>query len=594
MAMTLKQKKALALATARGRLGLKKEQTQQPLDEYMAANAQIATEPEEASFLESMGRGMTDVYQGGKQLAVNIGAATGLTDQATADEYNRKVNEELGLFNKNNPGIQAGRIAGNIATPLSLLPFAAGSGAVRAASVPFMGGLLGAAQPVENPNDFAKQKLAQTGIGALAAPLLPLGGKAVGGVASTLGNFASPLFAKGRTKAIEQILRSEAGDDTGRIVSALQNTPQGNPTSAQAIAAAARQTGEDFGSPLVRLEKDLAREGIAGQQLRSRYAEQAIDRKSRLGQIAGSPERMADAVSRRASAADPYYKAVEDSVKNVNTGNISTYIDDVVAKAPNEPGVTGPLKWIQNKMATDTTPKALHSLSRQIKIMAQKKNPAGQSLYNKTVLGAVKDRLDTAIGQTEDSFRMAQKIYAKGSRPINQMKVGKELAYALENALETESPASFANAIRNAPRTIKKATNVGVYENLSDILKPKQLEDVQNVLTELMNQKQQSLMERSVRPIFSDIKTGIEPRLPRLLERSVVIANAALRKLGVDKADEYHKEIISILMEPEKLVQVLQRPQSDKTRQVAMEIVNKLSSQIPAQTAGRAAGEDNR
>jgi len=41
-------------------------------------------------------------------------------------------------------------------------------------------------------------------------------------------------------------------------------------------------------------------------------------------------------------------------------------------------------------------------------------------------------------------------------------------------------------------------------------------------------------------------------------------------------------------------VQVLQRPQSDKTRQVAMEIVNKLSSQIPAQTAGRAAGEDNR
>ena len=575
--MTLKQQQALAMAKARGRLALKKDQTTDPVKE-------------EASFLEQAGRGMMDVYQGVKQAALNAGAATGLTNQSTADEYNRKLNEELRLYNKNNPPIQAGRIAGNIATPISLLPFAAGTGAARAASVPFMGGLLGAAQPVENPDNFAKKKLGQTAIGALTAPILPLAGKAGKKAISSVGNFVSPLFAKGRTNAIEDILRSEAGSDTGRIISALQNAPTGS-TSAQAIAAASRQTGEEFGSPLVRLERDIARQGIAGQPLRSRYAEQAINRKSRIGEIAGSPERMADAVSRRAAASDPYYKAVEDSVKNVDITPVSSYIDDIITKAQNEPGVSGPLRWIKNKLSDDLTPKAMHSLSRQIKIMSNKKNPAGQSLYNKTVLKSVKDSLDAAIGESEESFKMAQKIYAKGSRPINQMKVGKELAYALENALENETPASFANAIKNSPKTIKKATNVGVYENLSDVLKPKQLADVDLVLNELMNQKHQSLMERSVRPIFSDIKTGVEPRLPRLLERSVVIANAVLRKLGVDKSDEYHREVVNILIDPNKFIEVLQRPQNDKTRKVALEIAAKLSSQISAQTAGRAAGE---
>jgi hypothetical protein len=157
--------------------------------------------------------------------------------------------------------------------------------------------------------------------------------------------------------------------------------------------------------------------------------------------------------------------------------------------------------------------------------------------------------------------------------------------------LETETPASLTNAVRNAPRTINRATKIGAYESLSDILNPRQVQNVENVVTELMNAKQQSLMERSVRPIFSEIKTGMEPRLPRILERSVVIANHALKKLSVDKSDAYHKEIIGMLMEPEKIVSILQRPADDKTRRITMDIVNRLSSQVPAQTSGREAGE---
>lgn len=597
MGMTVEQRKALALATARGRLSNPKS----AVEKYFAANAGIETEPEEASFTESVGRGMMDVYQGGKQLALNA-----FGDQETADSYNAQVSEELGLFNKNNPDILsmqgAGRILGNIATPLSLLPGAAGTGAARAASVPAMGGLFGAMQPVQDVDNFAGQKAEQIGVGAALSPVLPLLGKGAGKIGLAIENAVAPLSAKGRTASIEALLSHQANKDSGgfdKIVSALQEPSNGR-TTAQMIAAANRGSSSDFGAPLVRLEKDLAQEGIAGEALRSQYAKQAAGRKSVIDGIAGTEARMRDAVNRRAYAADPYYQVVSDSVNEVDVGNIRSYIKDVIKRNPNELGVTGPLKWINNRLRFkdpkkpqgELSPGAMHSLSKQIKVMANKKNAAGQSEYNKTVLSAVKDQLDKSIGETEEAFSLAQKAYAEGSRPINQMQVGKELAYALESALENETPASLTNAIRNAPQTIKRATKIGAYENLSDILSPKQVQDVENVVTELINQKHQSMMERSVRPIFSEIKTGLEPRLPRILERSVVIANHALKKLSIDKSDAYHKEIIGMLMEPESLVQILRRPSDDKTRKIAMEIVSRLSSQVPAQTVSREVGSD--
>ena len=289
--------------------------------------------------------------------------------------------------------------------------------------------------------------------------------------------------------------------------------------------------------------------------------------------------------------ADPYYRDVEASVKNIRPDNVLNRINDIISKNVNEPGVVDPLRWIKSRLQDDLTPGAMQSLSKQIKNMSFEKNVAGKSLYSKGALNSVKKILDDEIGKTEKAFKTAQDVYRKGSRPINQMQVGREMALKLENAMETETPGTFLNAIRNAPRTVQRATGLGVYENLGDILKPGQLRKVDNVAQELLRQKQQAIMERSVRPIFSDIKGGIEPRLPRILERSVVIANHALSKLGVDKSDEYHKLALDMLMNPERLIQVLKQPEQDVSRKLAMQIVDRLSAQIPAQTAARSVGE---
>lgn len=94
--------------------------------------------------------------------------------------------------------------------------------------------------------------------------------------------------------------------------------------------------------------------------------------------------------------------------------------------------------------------------------------------------------------------------------------------------LLNETPGTFTNAVRNSPRTVKRATGVGYYDELGDVLEPAEIAKVEAVTNELLRQKHQSLMERSVRPMFSKLDKSIEPRLPAILERSVVIANHAL------------------------------------------------------------------
>lgn len=567
------------------------------VEQYMERNARLPREyGEEASFVESMGRGMMDVYQGGKQLAMNVLGTEG------AEDYNKQLQNELELYDKNNPNFQFGRLAGNIATPLSLLPASAGASAgARGASLLGAGGVFGAMQPVADSENFFQNKAAQAATGAALAPVLPLAGKAAGAVKRGVGHLTRPFSDKGITQDLSELFRKEALGESGsdasinKIIDAVQNrktyVPGNVPTAGQAIADVARETGDDFGAGLVRLEKDLSREVAEGQALRAQTAAQEAARKSAIGSIAGTPEKMAAAEAARRAAADPLYEKVAQSQLPVDIGPVVNKIDDILFRNPNESKITRPLLQIKKKLDEGgVSPRALQSLSKEIRDMSGIKSASGQREFSTTALNSVKKSLDAQIGRTEAAFRAAQKTYKRKSKPINQMQVGKELAKALETPLDQETAATYMNAVRNAPRTIKRSVDVGIYDDLGDILSADQIRNVENVANELLRGKQQAQMASRVKPIFGELETSIEPRLPRVLERSVVIANHILKKIGVDKSKDYQRVAIDILQNPEKLVPLLRMSEQSIERKIAMEFVKQMSAQVPAQTGGRAVG----
>ena len=589
--------------------------------------------PGEAPLLAQAGRGMMDVYQGSKQLALNVGEKMGMGD---AEGYNKQLEEELGLYNKSNPGIQPARIAGNIATPLSLIPGSLGRTAVqRGASTLGAGGAFGATQPVEGDEDYWNKKATQTAIGAALAPVAPLairGGQAIGNFGKRV---TRPFSDEGITADLADLFQKEAGDadSVQKIVQAITSrktyVPGNAPTVGQSIADATRGTGDDYGAALVRLEKELGSEGIEGQVLRSQAAQQAAGRKGVIDAIAGTDADLAAAeAARKAGSLERYsaayskrpkitekvpevvppqptgiLSATGEQIMSPETVKFATRIESNLRKLIKDPFLKKAVPMANNLAKAEgitlkSNPiKYLHYVKIGLDKQLSKTGDDALSNTEKRAVREIKGKLVDWIGGKSPAYSEAREGFARESIPINRMEVGRELQKGLSKSSDLsapmESPAPFLGAVRDAPRTLKRGTGFNRYNELGDVLTPEQTRGVQNVANELLRKQQQDAMGRSVSPILNKLETEIEPRLPRILERNVVIANAVLRKLGMDKSPDYQRVAIDILQNPDKILPLLKLPESDPRRLLAMEIMKNLPKQVPAQTGARTSVQEN-
>jgi hypothetical protein len=136
----------------------------------------------EAPFQRQVYQGIMEQYKGAKQLGLKAGAALGIVDPKTAQDYSRQLSEEQLLYEAHNPRFQAGRLVGNVAAFPVPLPAAATATVPRLAAA---GALQAAIQPVVGPDEsFWRTKGVQALTGAVAAPVV---NRAVQGLATGAG-----------------------------------------------------------------------------------------------------------------------------------------------------------------------------------------------------------------------------------------------------------------------------------------------------------------------------------------------------------------------------------------------------------------------
>lgn len=200
--------------------------------------------------LVGAGRGLTDLGQGTKQLALNAGAKLGVVDQSRADAYNADVREEAALFDKHlgdDGWAWTGRMGAQVAAtlPASGIGMAArGATALRTAGkVGAYGAATGAGVAALNPvtdvrapttmsdlingqrqegSDFWDSKFKQTAVGAAAGGILSAGGKLVGNALQ--GTVNAPR------KAVNALVAPQPITPTGPVTRTAQvftGTPAG-------------------------------------------------------------------------------------------------------------------------------------------------------------------------------------------------------------------------------------------------------------------------------------------------------------------------------------------------------------------------------
>lgn len=546
----------------KGFIGRMEDKAMDVLSPYLSKLPDIVS-PEEESQLRSFAMGAADPSVGAAQLLANTEIANLLTGGRAAPAVNegirRKEAEALAQREAaGREGFDAYRMGGAVASPPFMAamraPVAAGTlGRILQGGA--MGAGAGAVSPVTN-EDFLATKAAQVGGGTALGAAIPGGIELAKYGGSRLRNLIDPWLPGGIERAVGRTSVAAAGKDAPMIQRELEAA--GQPfVGPQMPGEARRVMGEIIPGSMPTAGEIAARTGnaeFAGLQkitegrLPTAYTSREIGNEAaRIGAIRGIGKdeiALKSAIDlRRVSAAENYGKAGKETIK-------ADFILDKLMRRPSMSKVISRAKDLAEeqdkvlKIGKDIPEQIVHGkiVGESGAPLATLKIPAEHAKYPVESLHYMKMAMDDLISNPErfgigaaeanainktrgeflkwvvgksSAYEKARATYAGQSVPINRMEVGQELEKSLTSPMGTsERPTSFASAVRNAPQTIKRATGQPRYDELGEVLDPRQTQAVGNVLEDLQRTSDYERLAKAGSERARELVGQIEPKVP--------------------------------------------------------------------------------
>lgn len=408
----------------------------------------------------------------------------------------------------------------------------------------------------------------KTAKAVVSDPLVPGGAAVVRGVeraAGIPGRATRAAVQKGReifdpktkfymdlAEGRGQALISAARDPGAEII------PGVRPTFAQATA--------DVGLPRVAAVGEQAAKKLPTEALALKDVQEAA-RVGQLTAIERTPERRAAAEKVRERRSAPLYRQAEGAGNVVDVAPTLAFIDDTIRKNPGNQPLLTEMRRIRKGLVEPgldpqgnpilvprTNAKEVASTIDGLKSAIAKED----NKFIKGELTQIKDDLTAAI----PSMKEAQTAFKKGSRPINQMDVGKYLREKLEAPVPEGGQRAnvFAGAVREAPRTIKQALKGGpTYEKLTDILSPAQKTNVDRVLMDLSRDQRVKELAQMGREAAPDLNMPMpKTERPSFLNRVWTIANMIAERLEGKINDRLAVEIAAEFLDADRAAAALE------------------------------------
>lgn len=497
-----------------------------------------------------------------------LGIAQLATNTGLTPETGKMVNEHLaqleamknkGMEASGNVGIDWAGLAGTIMSPVGL-------GAVKAlpAATTVLGKLgqgtamgagFGAATPVTNGGqDFGTEKASQIGIGGFTGGLVSGGVQTAKGLAGIIGSAVESATGKGRAAILDRFQRELAGDKRPEIIAALQKVrelvPGSKPTAGQVISDIPESTA------LAAHQKAIAKTPVISGAFETRADTQEAARKAALETISKTPKDLELAVLGRENIARFNYNSAF---------NTAIKADPVLAKMAQNPyfkdALPDAIKLAEaNKISTkEDLTKFLHFVKLSLDKQVARTGDTALSNTEKHAVENIREKLISWMGQKNPLYDVARVQHRSLSAPIDQMEVGKYLSDKLASpVLGTERAASFGQALRDAPGTIKRSTGVSMYDKLGQVLTPAQEQSAIGVGADLSRNAQ--YLQRAAGTNLTgtaNVATTMQPQLPNLLSRPAMILNAVMKHLGSNAEDKINKLAGERYLDPKKLAEAL-------------------------------------
>lgn len=331
----------------------------------------------------------------------------------------------------------------------------------------------------------AEERLKRGAVGAAAGATLPVAGAAV----KTGWSFAEPMFNKGREAIAGRLLNRVAGDSAPDVINRLKSATELVPGSAPTAAQVAESGG------IAALERQAA---AANPEAYTRRAmEQSSARLNALRSVAGDDAQMAAAQAARDAAKRALYAQADVGVAPV---------DGTFKGLLMRPQFTSAVNRAQ-ELAKDSGLGDIffrNSRGEPIALIGQGAHYIKKALDEMGEFGSASYTGKTAAGNANKTNNLFQnwlkqhipeydagkQAFAAGSKPINQMEIGRALldkaqpALADYGALGKETGAAYATALRNADALAAKATGFPG-ARMNNVLNPQQMQLVEGVAKDL-------------------------------------------------------------------------------------------------------------
>lgn len=472
---------------------------------------------------------------------------------------------------------------GAVANPVGLattgaLPAATTLGG-RVAQGAAVGAGYGAATPVVDAEDgFWAEKGAQAGVGAAVGGAVPLVASAVKNTVLPVVRGAyhavEPHLPGGTERVMARTLNQAAGDRQPQVVAALQSPTELVPGSRPTAGEAAAPAGSAEFSALQRVVED-----VRPSEYVARGAEQEGARRAAIQSVGQDAATLATARGSRAATAGANYRlAFREAVR----------ADPELARIASNPYFQQALPdAVKLAEANGVSPKAdltefLHFVKLSLDKQVGKTGDTALSNTERQTVETLKNSLVDWMGRKNPQYDVARQTFAADSRPINQMEVGQYLERALVEPLAgRERARSLANAVRNAPQTLKRSTGFSRYENLADVLDPPQVAAVDGVLADVARKADYEDLARAGMPAIQK-QLGIqsrEARLPQMLERTTMIANAILSRLQGRASEKTLNDLAIRMQDPAQIAQLMQSFPPGVRRAITNDVANMVRNQ---------------
>jgi len=348
-------------------------------------------------------------------------------------------------------------------------------------------------------------------------------------------NLAGPIFTK---------LEKEISDKFNSLAAAEQTSGM------TGLAATLQQAVATKGQPGWLSAGDIASEA-AGRAKAYKELARTLRGEAQLKQFQlNSLEQNGFFPLRASDLTDQLDKAIRGTVSDQSKAVLQGIRDKVVSKA-DENGLLNSRDVYENirKISNQDVAKMLN--------LGEQYASGGIPQQAAKAIGSAKQFIDASLNKSSDGlWGKYLTSYADYSKKLNRMEVGDYLSKSLNTPLGKESAGEFATAVENAAGTIKKSTGIPRFEKLSDVLTPKEVVSVNNVLADLKRDSKAKELARKV----SALDIGgpeILKEAPQLLNRTYTVMKAAVEYLQRGNADAYNKQMAELMMNPGALAQFM-------------------------------------